>query len=126
MFAVSVSPRYIHSRSSAGSFVHTINDPNDKYCRQHMEEIIRSFLPCRSYAGLAQLLDLDNMYGAGATGNRRYGLKVQWTPSMFKTSVFVDGSVGIEGLSRVRVADKCNKDSTIEMTDAEGRVIGLK
>lgn len=108
------------------SMVYTINDPNDKYCRQHMEEIIRNFLPCRTHAGLAQLLDLDSMYTAGVTGHRRYGLKVEWTSSMFKTSVLMDGSGGIEGLNRVRVTDKCTKESIIEMTDGGGRAIGLK
>ena len=54
----------------------TFNDPNDKFCTHHIEELIRNFLPCQANSGLAQLInaacgydwDVANLMQAGARG----------------------------------------------------------
>ena len=62
--------------------------PNDKFCTQHMEAVVNNILPCRNYAGIASLLDIE---GAFKVSPKRYiGMLINWNNMGISISIILE------------------------------------
>lgn len=78
------------------------SDPNDKFCLQQMEQIIKYFLPCKNRQGLAELINTKVLFTGGYIGVNLKGYK-----SYYILKIQIELLQNLENLRVTKIKQKC-------------------